>query len=189
MEGVLMSPLVTQWAILEIRLACQSCPFTHQQYSCQRIRGSADVTVGFEVNDSMVMCFNELGCGEAAMRKFSAIMRIPGFAHRTYRLSKKVGNAHSQVTANVLNAAVAAVRRTYADANDDFDANEENDNDDTGDSTNSSDVDSVASHDLSHDLAGDDHVMMHSDSNISSVELGDSDSDRGNFGDHNSDWF
>ncbi|XP_070178777.1 uncharacterized protein [Littorina saxatilis] len=169
----------------EIRLACQSCPFTRQQYSCQRIRGSTDVTVGFEVNDSMVMCFNELGCGEAAMRKFSAIMRIPGFAHRTYhRLSKKVGNAHSQVTANVLNAAVAAVRRTYADVNDDIDDNEENDNDDTGDtdSTNSSDVDSVAS----HDLAGDDHVMMHSDSNISSVE-GDSDSDRGNFGDHNTD--
>ena len=72
------------------------------------------MTMGFDVNSSMVLCFNELGCGEAALRKFSAIMAIPGLAHNTYRqLSKKVGRAHTAVTANVLTAAVHAVRDMY----------------------------------------------------------------------------
>ena len=63
----------------------------------------------------MIMCFNELGCGQAAMKKFSAIMCIPGMANRTYRrLSKKVGATHAEVTATVLSAAVLAVRDAYA---------------------------------------------------------------------------
>ncbi|KAL8589053.1 hypothetical protein ACOMHN_055066 [Nucella lapillus] len=117
----------------EIRLACQDCQFTAQQYSCSRMDGSNDVTKGFDINQSMVLCFNELGCGEAALRKFSAITAIPGLAHNTYRrLSKKVGVTHTQVTANVLTAAVRAVNDAYTrngadDSNDDVD-------DDTSDS-------------------------------------------------------
>ena len=81
------------------------------KFSCGRQDGSDDVTVGFSVNDSMILCFNELGCGQAAMNKFSAIMNIPGMANRTYsRLSRKVGEARQMVTANVLSAAVTAVR-------------------------------------------------------------------------------
>ena len=66
------------------------------------------MTTGFDVNSSMVHCFNQLGCGEAALRKFSAFMAIPGLAHNTYRRLSKVGRAHtdSEVTANVLTAAV-----------------------------------------------------------------------------------
>ncbi|KAL8583880.1 hypothetical protein ACOMHN_009634 [Nucella lapillus] len=62
----------------EIRIACEDCNFTKQQYSCSRQDGSSDITVGFDVNSSIVMCFNELGLGEAALQKFSAIMSIPG---------------------------------------------------------------------------------------------------------------
>ena len=81
------------------------------KFSCGRRDGSDDVKVGFAVNDSMILCFNELGCGQAAMKKFSGIMNIPGMANRTYsRLSKKVRVAHEMVTANVLTVAVAAVR-------------------------------------------------------------------------------
>ncbi|KAL8561274.1 hypothetical protein ACOMHN_047129 [Nucella lapillus] len=79
----------------EIRIACEDCNFTKQQYSCSRQDGSSDITVGFDVNSSIVMCFNELGLGEAALQKFSAIMSIPGLAHNTYRrVSKKVSTAH-----------------------------------------------------------------------------------------------
>lgn len=77
------------------------------------------MTAAFEVNNCITMCFNELGCGEAALRKFSAIMGMPGLAHKTYRrLSKKVSDAHAEVTSDVLTAAVAAVHRAYGDASD-----------------------------------------------------------------------
>ncbi|KAL8615808.1 hypothetical protein ACOMHN_048516 [Nucella lapillus] len=76
----------------QLKLACQDCTFVHQQFSCARVGGTTDVTAAFEVNNCITMCFNELGCGEAALRKFSGIMGIPGFAHNTYRrLSKKQG--------------------------------------------------------------------------------------------------
>ena len=93
----------------------QDCSFVHQQFSCARAGGTADITSGFEVNNYITMCFNELGCGEAALQKFSAIMGIPGFAHNTYRrLRKKVCEANAEVTNNVLTAAVAAVHRAYS---------------------------------------------------------------------------
>ena len=86
------------------------------KFSCGRQDGSDDVTVGFSVNDSMILCFNELGCGQAAMNKFSAIMNIPGMANRTYsRLSRKVGEARQMVTANVLSAAVRGANLTNAE--------------------------------------------------------------------------
>ena len=89
----------------------QECTFRRVKFSCGRQDGSDDVTVGFSVNDSMILCFNELGCGQAAMNTFSAIMNISGMANRTYsRLSRKVGEAHQMVTANVLSAAVTSVR-------------------------------------------------------------------------------
>ena len=89
----------------------QECTFRRVKFSCGHQDGSDDVTVGFSVNDSMILCFNELGCGQAAMNKLSAIMNIPGMANRTYsRLSRKVGEARQMVTANVLSAAVTAVR-------------------------------------------------------------------------------
>ncbi|KAL8571645.1 hypothetical protein ACOMHN_065400 [Nucella lapillus] len=103
----------------QLKLACQDCTFVHQQFSCARVGGTTDVTAAFEVNNCITMCFNELGCGEAALRKFSGIMGIPGFAHNTYRrLSKKVSDVHAEVTNNVLTAAVAAVHRAYGDAHD-----------------------------------------------------------------------
>ncbi|KAL8606721.1 hypothetical protein ACOMHN_018755 [Nucella lapillus] len=112
----------------------QDCQFTAQQYSCSRMDGSNDVTKGFDINQSMVLCFNELGCGEAALRKFSAITAIPGLAHNTYRrLSKKVGVAHTQVTANVLTAAVRAVNDAYT-RNGADDSNDDDVDDDTCDS-------------------------------------------------------
>ncbi|KAL8623033.1 hypothetical protein ACOMHN_059120 [Nucella lapillus] len=96
--------------------------------------GSNDVTKGFDINQSMVLCFNELGCGEAALRKFSAITAIPGLAHNTYRrLPKKVGVAHTQVTANVLTAAVRAVNDAYT-RNGADDSNDDDVDDDTSDS-------------------------------------------------------
>lgn len=106
--------------------------------------------MGFDVNNSIVMCFNELGCGEAALRKFSAIMSIPGLSHNTYRrISKKVGGAHREVTANVLQAAVQAVHDANAHGDPDFDNGDNSDeggdaecaaND--GDSSDSANVDS-----------------------------------------------
>jgi len=88
----------------------QEYTFRRVKFSCGRQNGSDDDTVGFSVNDSMILCSNELGCGQAAMNKFSAIMNIPGMANRTYsRLSGKMGEAHEMVTANVLTAAVTAV--------------------------------------------------------------------------------
>ena len=88
----------------------QEYTFRRVKFSCGRQNGSDDDTVGFTVNDSMILCSNELGCGQAAMNTFSAIMNIPGMANRTYsRLSGKMGEAHEMVTANVLTAAVTAV--------------------------------------------------------------------------------
>lgn len=94
------------------------------------------MTVGFDVNDSIIMCFNELGCGEAALNKFSAIMGIPGFAHTTYqRLSQKVGRAQQEIASGVLSAAAVAVHQAYADHGMDNDTEneptvgEENDSD------------------------------------------------------------
>ena len=127
----------------------QDCTFQYRQYSCARIGDSDSVTAGFDVNNSMMLCFNELGCGEAAMRKFSAVMCIPGFAHNTYRrLSKKIGKAHEEVTANVLRAGVRAVRAAYG-AGDEQDGNEhgessDQDGDDGNDSGGDDDDDGGA---------------------------------------------
>ncbi|XP_070191535.1 uncharacterized protein [Littorina saxatilis] len=134
----------------EIRLACEDCTFTKQQHSCSRLDGSNNITMGFDVNNSIVMCFNELGCGEAAFRKFSAIMSIPGLSHNTYRrISKKVGGAHREVTANVLQAAVQAVHDANAHGDPDFDNGDNSDEDgdaecaaNDGDSSDSANVDS-----------------------------------------------
>ena len=69
-------------------------------FSCGRQDDSDDVKVGFAVNDSMILCFNELGCGQAAMKKCSAIMNISGMAYLTYsHLSRKMGEAYEMVTA------------------------------------------------------------------------------------------
>ncbi|KAL8568889.1 hypothetical protein ACOMHN_061465 [Nucella lapillus] len=127
----------------EIRIACEDCNFTKQQYSCSRQDGSSDITVGFDVNSSIVMCFNQLGLGEAALQKFSAIMSIPGLAHNTYRrVSKKVSTAHKEVTSSVLNASVQAVHDTYTQQDDSGDEGNDGDNcaDGEGNDTNSSGV-------------------------------------------------
>ena len=160
---------------------CQECTFTKQQYSCSRLDGSDNVTVGFGINDSMVMCFNELGCGEAALRKFSAITSIPGFAHNTYRrLSKKVGGAHAEVSANVLCAAVHAVHNAYVhgdedDGNSDVDVGISGEDDDVGHVNNSdvSESSDVEDHGTDSNQRGD----TNNDGGRGSSDDGDTDSD------------
>ena len=95
-------------------LCVSGLPLCTPAVSCARAGVTADVTAGFEANNCITMCFNELGRGEAALQKFSAIMGIPGFAHNTdRRLSRKVCDANAEVTNIVLTAVVAAVQRAY----------------------------------------------------------------------------
>lgn len=115
----------------QIKVRCLSCPFVVKQYSCTRLDGSDDVNVGFEVNNAMVLCFNELGLGHAAMTKFSALLNIPGMHHKTYhRIAKKVGCANVDVGDSVLNASADAVRDAYAALDHDSDDDSDDDGDD-----------------------------------------------------------
>ncbi|KAL8619299.1 hypothetical protein ACOMHN_056943 [Nucella lapillus] len=75
----------------QLKLACQDCTFVHQQFSCARVGRTTDVTADFEVNNCITMCFNELGCGEAALRKFSGIMGIPGFCTQHIQTTQQKG--------------------------------------------------------------------------------------------------
>lgn len=100
----------------QIHIKCQRCPFVAKKYSCSRKSNSEQANKGFDVNNAMVVCFNELGLGYAALKKFSALVNIPGMHSTTYeKLTKHVGEAHVNVSDNVLNASAEAVRKVYAD--------------------------------------------------------------------------
>ncbi|XP_076454221.1 uncharacterized protein LOC143289180 [Babylonia areolata] len=125
----------------------------------------------------MVLCFNELGCGEAALRKFSAIMAIPGLAHNTYRrLSKKVGSAHREVTANILTAAVRAVSDAYT-----HDRDNEDSDADLGDADGDMGVADGDVGDADGDVGDADGDVGAADSDVGGVDgdVGDADGDVG----------
>ena len=111
--------------------------FFAKRFSCARQGGSDNVTVGFDVNCAMVVAFNEMGQGPAAMKKFSALLNIPSMHHRTYqRLAKPVGTAHVDVGETVLQASAEAVRDVYHHLDDngsrDDDDDDSDDDDDNG---------------------------------------------------------
>ncbi|XP_025097592.1 uncharacterized protein LOC112565918 [Pomacea canaliculata] len=111
----------------QINIKCQICPFIIQKYSCSRIQESEKVNTGFDINNAMVLCFNELGLGHAAMQKFSALVNIPGMHHKTYqKLTKKISTAHINVTEMVMKASAEAVRDAYAELDTNFASDDDN---------------------------------------------------------------